>query len=968
MLTGQLDRTPCLNSIAHYSNEADQLPAVPVLSIIDFTFHTGVNISDPSQLASTLWQKSLKFVSTIPGFRQLYWAPVKAASHDQEVIVLIQWKSGHGWKLFQSSLGFSMLLGYMQNISNRCIQLTLPENLFSFDSALEIVSFQFSDTLSTARVDQKSDFKSKWESTISLYPRNDTTEESELVHYCGEWLELDYASEDQFFLGLLFWKSSTGVFDQRRLREANFHNLGHHIADLVKDTTGVISACTNHLNKLSFESATPQELNALLTPIAVEFETNHPVFRTPVNPEYNVNELTFSENKDQLHLESMRQARERPPQRIAGGPAGGWYPMGTLSQHHLPPQRGYPTNPNMEWISFRAQLEDSRIARLFEDLRRKLWRMGDCPHLFWGKHQDDIGGSDRISLFMELDVPKGQDPETRVKFQQFIQEFSDECGHAQVKEYWRPTQLQSSPNIILETITHLPPRPIAEFLTNMFFKYVEINSFYMERKWIEEKMALCYNSTTTYTAIDFPWVCSVFVVLAIGTQVAHMEDKKPNSNLEATEELNLCSEDSVGLIFYHAACKLIPDVLLVASHESVQVFLLLATYALPVSTGGLAYTYYGLAMKMAIQNGMHRKYQGGNCDTRTIELRNRLFWTAYTVEKYISILHGRPMSIALSEINADMPRDCSSFESPRFSNLMAFHKLISYLGEVSETLAQFKKCPKRLLSDYLERLLQLRASIKQWWDSLPATGECRDLCSQGPNFRQNAHLRLCYLLIYVYMGRAFIFVDDRKEPGEAIIGADHDFGRASRLALVDDCVSSALDILNTLQSVSDHVGLCRASYNEFGACRAAILVILAESLNSGRTQRLQDGLHRGMGLIRQMVGGSSSKSEISYLESIEAAISQLLAAPEEDTAFQSQSDQVSISAYSKFKDWTQSLKKDKSASGNLDLSSFSPLAHLTPGTEPFAIQEMNDMTTLFDPDWSNGDFEFNTYNLSSLPK
>ncbi|KAJ6150574.1 hypothetical protein N7471_001773 [Penicillium samsonianum] len=539
---------------------------------------------------------------------------------------------------------------------------------------------------------------------------------------------------------------------------------------------------------------------------------------------------------------------------------------------------------------------------------------------------------------------------------------------SRVKEYWRPTQLQSPPEVIVNTMTHLPPRPIADFLITMFFKYVEINSFYMERKWIEEKVALCYSSITTYTAIDFPWVCSVFIVLAIGTQVAHMEDEKPKPASEITEELNLCSEDSVGLVFYHAACKLIPDVLLVASHESVQAFLLLATYSLPVSTGGLAYTYYGLAMKMAIQNGMHRKYQGGNCDSRTIEVRNRLFWTAYTIEKYVSIMHGRPISIARSEINADMPRDCPTFESPRFANLTAFHTLILYLGEVSETLAQFKRCPKRLLSEYSERLERLRMSIKQWWDSLPATEECRDLCSQGPNFRQNAHLRLCYLLIYVYMGRAFIFADDRKESGEAIIGADHDSGRVRRSFLVDDCVSSALDILNTLQSLSDHVGLCRASYNEFGACRAAILVILAESLNSGKSQRLQDGLHRGMGLIRQMVGGSSSESEISYLESLETAISQVLVVPEDDIVLQPQSDQSYMSAYSKFKDWTQSLKKDKSPSGNVELSSFSPLSHLTPGTEAFANQELNDMTAFFHPDWSNGDFEFDTYNVSSLSK
>ncbi|KAJ5285958.1 hypothetical protein N7524_001264 [Penicillium chrysogenum] len=402
MLTGHMD-TPCLNNIAYNSKETAQLPAVPVLSIIHFTFHAGVNISEPSQLASILWRKSLKFVSTIPGFQQLYWATVDAdtdtASQDQQVIVLIQWDSGHGWKLFQSSLGFAMMLGYIRNISNRCIQITLPDNLsrVSFDIVLEIVSFQFSDTLATAQVDQKSDFRFKWESIISLYPSNVTTEsESGLIHYCGEWLELDHPSEGQFFIGLLFWKSDT-VGNQR---EANFHNFRHYIADLVKDTTGVVSAYTNHLNKVSFESATPEQFDTSPTPIAAQFETNHPVFRTPVKPKYNVDESTFSENRDQLHLESMRQARRTPPQRIAGGPAGSWYPMGTLCQHHLPRRQGYPRNPDMEWISFRAQLEDSRVTGLFEDLRRKLWRIGDCPDLFWGKDQEKEGGSDRISLFM----------------------------------------------------------------------------------------------------------------------------------------------------------------------------------------------------------------------------------------------------------------------------------------------------------------------------------------------------------------------------------------------------------------------------------------------------------------------------------------------------------------------------------------------------------------------------------------
>ena len=225
----------------------------------------------------------------------------------------------------------------------------------------------------------------------------------------------------------------------------------------------------------------------------------------------------------------------------------------------------------------------------------------------------------------------------------------------------------------------------------------------MEKRWIQEKVRLCYRTTTEYTASDTPWLCSLFAVLAIGAQMAHMEDDQSSPESSATDEATVCSEDSVGLGFYHVACKLVPDVILVASHESVQAFLLLATYALPVSTGGLSYTYFGLAMKMAIQNGMHRKYVGGNCDSRTIELRNRLFWTTYTLEKYFqlpssilsyanlgirrtSIMHGRPSSIARSEISADLPIDDSTFESPNFANMTALINLVSWMGEVAETL------------------------------------------------------------------------------------------------------------------------------------------------------------------------------------------------------------------------------------------------------------------------------------------
>ncbi|KAL4738259.1 hypothetical protein BDV11DRAFT_139264 [Aspergillus similis] len=423
MINNYVAITPRLKNIAYNSKEADYLPADPVLSILHFTFHPGVNVTEPSQLAYVLWQKSLKFLSTVPGFGGMYWATVNHTSPHQQIIVLIQWDSGNCWKLFQSSLGFSMMLGYLESISNRCIQSVLPINLTISDSLLELVSFRFSNECG-----QEPGFKSKWETVFAPYLSNSSAE-FDLLYCCGEWLEADQASEDRYFVGMLFWKPDSQDGHRGQLRQANDHNLEYRIAGLVEDTVEVVSVYTHRLNQVSSGTSTlglsnpPSFVNG-------QFETNHPVFRSRVKPEYNLDEHTFARGQDQCHLESMRQARQTPRQRIAGGPAGVWYPMGKISQHHLPQPLGYSWKPTMDWIFFRAQPGHLRVGGRFEDLRRKLWGMGDCPQIFWGKTQGNEGDDNLISWFIAFEHFEHQKPGVRAQLQQYIHEFEDACGDA----------------------------------------------------------------------------------------------------------------------------------------------------------------------------------------------------------------------------------------------------------------------------------------------------------------------------------------------------------------------------------------------------------------------------------------------------------------------------------------------------------------------------------------------------------
>lgn len=49
-------------------------------------------------------------------------------------------------------------------------------------------------------------------------------------------------------------------------------------------------------------------------------------------------------------------------------------------------------------------------------------------------------------------------------------------------------------------------------------------------------------------------------------------------------------------------------------------------------------------------------------------------------------MHGRPAAISRSDINADLPTNCPTFESPSFANMITFIELVSWTEEVADTL------------------------------------------------------------------------------------------------------------------------------------------------------------------------------------------------------------------------------------------------------------------------------------------
>ncbi|RDW82656.1 hypothetical protein BP6252_03768 [Coleophoma cylindrospora] len=107
---------------------------------------------------------------------------------------------------------------------------------------------------------------------------------------------------------------------------------------------------------------------------------------------------------------------------------------------------------------------------------------------------------------------------------------------------------------------------------------------------------------------------------------------------------------------YAAAVARLDIILQAHDVRSVQTLLLHAVYCLRAPRGLSAWTNVGLAIRICIELGMHRRCQD---DTPNLaaEMRKRIFWSCYCLDRQVSIILGRPFAISDRDIDAELPLD-----------------------------------------------------------------------------------------------------------------------------------------------------------------------------------------------------------------------------------------------------------------------------------------------------------------------
>ena len=159
--------------------------------------------------------------------------------------------------------------------------------------------------------------------------------------------------------------------------------------------------------------------------------------------------------------------------------------------------------------------------------------------------------------------------------------------------------------------------------------------------------------------------------------------------------------------------------------EAVQVLVLLALHSLFDPGAVSTWAIVGLAARQAVLLGLSRRATPSDGLSSTeIELRHRLFWSIYVLDRMMSISFGLP--VALRDKNMDVPLPCltveefAAAERPSLSTMLQTSRRVIQLRQIEDRIlgcvhtrknADVAKLP---LADRLAIVQEIRRDIEDW--------------------------------------------------------------------------------------------------------------------------------------------------------------------------------------------------------------------------------------------------------------
>ncbi|KAL2870950.1 putative NRPS-like enzyme [Aspergillus lucknowensis] len=332
----------------------------------------------------------------------------------------------------------------------------------------------------------------------------------------------------------------------------------------------------------------------------------------------------------------------------------------------------------------------------------------------------------------------------------------------------------------------LPPFEKALELVSIYFDYAMVTYRFLHRGSVEEWVRQVYNNDISSSNMPTgPLVARTAIILmifAVSTERWYMASKKVLSLEFGPPRL-----------------------------ETVQARLGQCLYLLSSSRANECWYTFGTAVQLVTAIGLHRKCAAklskNGISYLERELRKRILWSAYTLDKYLNVIFGRPRLLHDGDIDQELPDEVNdedilqddpamrlgTADSMMIASVLHF-RLGRILGEISR---QFYTVNPIYRESPLEAAVRITSDLEKWKETTPPLfNSVRPTSLIPPLCRQSQVLQLAYCHAMIHATRAFLlndFTDLSRRPA-----APHPMITAH----VSKCLEAAEHVMNLVDSIA----------------------------------------------------------------------------------------------------------------------------------------------------------------------
>ena len=273
-----------------------------------------------------------------------------------------------------------------------------------------------------------------------------------------------------------------------------------------------------------------------------------------------------------------------------------------------------------------------------------------------------------------------------------------------------------------------PDDAVGLHILNAYFENMHMRLPFLNRVEIYDLHARRHDLLSTGTSpVEQFRMFKLFMVYAIGASILQMTetyDSIPPSTYRATA-LQLGSKMGESL-----------------SIAGIEARMLSVHFSLRSSPNSSVWYEIGLAMRICIDLGLHREAYYRNLKPFEAQLRRRLFWCVYVIERYVSSSLGRPFSIAEEEIDVDVPADIddsmtsdevlenllhhptneSEIQKPNLRRFISIVRLQRIMSQIKTRIYRVDRHVPTLVPE----IAPLMASLEEYKRNLPPLEQAED--------------------------------------------------------------------------------------------------------------------------------------------------------------------------------------------------------------------------------------------------